>query len=322
MGLFRRNPSGTRLFFTTDLHGSDAAFGKFLNAPDYYGADVLVIGGDITGKMLVPVVRRDGRWEAELFGDVRTAETEAERRDLEATIRRNGFYAWRTTPDEVQELDEDRSKLDEQFAELMRESVGRWVDMAEEKLRSKEVNCFISLGNDDFPQLAQILEASDVVSYPDGQVVRIDDSHEMASCGYANMTPWHCPRDLPEDELAKKIEETLSQVEEMSSCVFNFHAPPYDSDLDIAPALTDDLQPVLIGGQSKMVPVGSVSVREAIEKHQPLLGLHGHVHESRGVATIGRTMCINPGSEYSEGVLRGVLVNLGEDKVTHQFVTG
>jgi len=60
---------------------------------------------------------------------------------------------------------------------------------------------------------------------------------------------------------------------------------------------------------------GSKSVRRAIEKYQPLLGLHGHIHESQSVAKIGKTTCINPGSEYGEGVLRGCIVILGDGKI-------
>jgi hypothetical protein len=61
-----------------------------------------------------------------------------------------------------------------------------------------------------------------------------------------------------------------------------------------------------------MISVGSKAVRAAIEKYQPLVGLHGHIHESRSAQKIGRTTCINPGSEYGEGILRGCLVTFAE----------
>jgi Icc-related predicted phosphoesterase len=70
-------------------------------------------------------------------------------------------------------------------------------------------------------------------------------------------------------------------------------------------------------------PVGSTAVRAAIEEHQPLLSLHGHIHESGGAVRIGRTLAINAGSEYGEGVLRGVLVTVGGGKVLrYQATTG
>jgi Icc-related predicted phosphoesterase len=206
---------------------------------------------------------------------------------------------------------------------LVKESVARWMQIAEDRLAGKGLGCYLCLGNDDWDETIPIIEQSSVVTYADGKVVWLDDQHEMASCGYANMTPWHCPRDVTEEELADRIEAVVAQVENLNNCVFNFHAPPYDSNLDLAPALDEDLKPVLIAGQPKIVSVGSMAVREAIERYQPMVGLHGHIHESRGVEIIGRTVCINPGSEYSEGVLRGVLVSFKDGKLlSHQFVAG
>jgi Icc-related predicted phosphoesterase len=185
------------------------------------------------------------------------------------------------------------------------------------------MKCFICLGNDDRDDIIPIIEQSEVVTYVDGKRVYLDEQHEMVSCGYSNMTPWRCPRDVTEEELAEKIEAVVSQVDNLQTCVFNFHAPPYDSNLDLAPELDEQLKPVQVAGQPKIVPVGSTSVREAVERYQPMLGLHGHIHESRGAIEIGRTVCINPGSEYSEGVLRGVLVNFRGGKVlSYQFIAG
>lgn len=326
MALFRRRgneSSFTRLFFTTDIHGSDACFIKFLNAAQTYRADVLVLGGDIAGKVMTPVIRRDRRWEAEVFGEVRTAETERELAEIEALLRRNGFYPYRTTPEEVEELDRDKARVDEVFSGLMSESINRWMAMAEDKLAGSDVRCLVNLGNDDHEELASVIEASEIITYPDGRIIDIDDQHSIASLGYSNMTPWHCPRDIPDEDLARKIEGLVSQAVDLERCIFNFHVPPYDSTLDLAPELTKDLEPVLVGGQPKIVPIGSRAVRDAIERHQPLAGLHGHVHESKGTAMIGRTLCINPGSEYSEGIVRGVLLNLRSGRIlSHQFVSG
>jgi len=159
---------------------------------------------------------------------------------------------------------------------------------------------------------------------PEEKVVPVDDKHEMISTGYTNITPWNCPRDVSEEELAKKIENMTSKVTNMKNCIFNFHCPPYDSSIDSAPKLDKDLKPAVSpGGEMLMIPVGSTAVRAAIEKYQPLLGLHGHIHESRGTAKIGRTLCLNPGSEYGEGILRGALITLEDDKVkSHQLTSG
>jgi len=101
-------------------------------------------------------------------------------------------------------------------------------------------------------------------------------------------------RECSEEELAKRIEELVSGIENMETAIFNFHAPPYASGLDEAPELSKDLDVKYAG--KVLVPVGSTAVKEAIEKYQPLLGLHGHIHESRAVTNIGRTLCVNPGA--------------------------
>ena len=50
-------------------------------------------------------------------------------------------------------------------------------------------------------------------------------------------------------------------------------------------------------------------------------GIHGHIHESRGTFKLGKTLCINPGSEYTEGILRGSLIELRGGKVRSQQLT-
>jgi uncharacterized protein len=326
MAWFRRPPVDrrfTRVFFTTDIHGSDTCWGKFLNAAKAYEADALVLGGDLTGKMVIPVIREQDRWSAELFGEVRTAGSEAELEAIERAIRTNGFYPYRTTPEEADELRDDRARLRELFLQVMRDSIARWVELAEARLRETEVACYVQLGNDDPDELAPLLQESEALTYVDGRVVRLDERHEMACCGYANLTPWRLPRDLPEDELHEKLEDVIAGVEDPETAVFNFHVPPRDSTIDTAPELTADLRPVLVGGQPNLIGVGSTAVRDAIERYQPLLSVHGHIHESRGVVRIGRTICINPGSEYGEGILHGVLLNLRDGKLlSHQLVAG
>jgi Icc-related predicted phosphoesterase len=313
----------TRIFFTTDIHGSEPTFRKFLNAAQFYQADVIVLGGDITGKQIVTIVEEGGEWRAHLFGQTRIARTAAELEELEAVIRTNGFYPYRTTPEKLEELTAHPEQVDQLFSRLMVETLTRWVSLAEERLRGSGVRCFISPGNDDRFDVDPILQGSDVITYAEGKVVDLDGEHQMISCGFANMTPWRCPRDVEEDVLREKLEALIAEVGDPTRCVFNFHAPPYDSTLDIAPELDANLKPVMVGGQPHMIPVGSVAVREAIERYQPLLGLHGHIHESRGACKLGRTLCINPGSEYSEGILRGVLVNIAGGEVrSYQFTSG
>lgn len=312
----------TRIFFATDIHGSEPCFLKFIKSAAFYKADVLVLGGDITGKQIVTIENRQGVWQAHLFGQLWTASTPEELAQLESQIRSNGYYPLQVTPEERAELEADPSKVEALFAKLIKETTARWLRLAEERLRNQPVKCYISPGNDDSFDIDQLLQASDVVIYPEAKIVDLDGTHSMASCGFANMTPWRCPRDVEEEQLKARLEVMLANLEDPSRCIFNFHAPPYDSTLDTAQELDVNLKPVMVGGQPHLIPVGSRAVREVIEKYQPLVGLHGHIHECRGAVELGKTVCINPGSEYSEGILRGVLINIADGKLlSYQFVS-
>ena len=294
MPLFGNKP--TRVFFTTDLHGSTVVFKKFINAGKFYEAQVLILGGDMIGKMIVPVVSQGrGRFSAK----------------LEATFENSGLYPVRLSPEEVQAYKEDRALVEKRFAELASARLSRWLDIAEERLRGTGIRCYVQPGNDDPYEVDRVFRSSDIIQNVDGRLIQLDENHEMVNVGAANQTPWNCPRDKTEEELEQMIERVACQVKNPSQAVFNLHVPPFDTNLDIAPELDDNLTPRLsLTGGFKMIPVGSKAVRKAIEKYQPILGLHGHIHESRSAQKIGKTMCINPGSEYGEGVLRGVVLEL------------
>jgi len=308
--------SQTRIFYATDIHGSQSCFTKFLKAGQFYKAQVLIMGGDITGKMVVPVIEQnDGSYSVNFMGLARTAKGESEVRALEKSITDAGFYAYRTSLSEFQELKADPEKVDSLFSRLMIESLSRWLTMAEESLSRTDLKCFITPGNDDRLDIDPLFERIKRVVNPEGKVVRVDERHEMISTGYANVTPWNCPRDVSEEELARKIESMALEVKDMTNCIFNFHCPPFDSGIDSAPKLDKELKVTVKDGSLSVVPVGSKAIRSAIEKYQPLLGLHGHIHESRGTGKIGRTLCFNPGSEYSEGILRGIVVNIENGRV-------
>ena len=302
----------TRVFFTTDLHGSTVVFKKFINAGKFYEAQVLILGGDMIGKMIVPIVRQgSGHFSANYLGKLYDI-TEGEELDkLEATFENSGLYPVRLTPEEVQAYKEDRDLVEKRFAELAKTRLSRWLDIAEERLRGTGIRCYVQPGNDDPYEVDSVFRSSDIIQNVDGRLIQLDENHEMANVGAANQTPWNCPRDKTEEELEQMIEKVACQVKNPSQAVFNLHVPPFDTNLDIAPELDDNLTPKLsLTGGFKMIPVGSKAVRKAIETYQPLLGLHGHIHESRSAQKIGKTMCINPGSEYGEGVLRGVVLEL------------
>ncbi|MEM2109828.1 MAG: metallophosphoesterase [Candidatus Odinarchaeota archaeon] len=314
----------TRLFFATDVHGSEVCFRKFLNAGKFYGVKTLILGGDITGKMIVPVVKKEGGvYEAKYYGTVHKAKSEDELNKLKRLIRDGGFYPFITTEDEMKELASKNVNVDEIFKDLVLDTLRGWVKLAEERLKPEGIKLYMTGGNDDIAEISDILRSSDYIIDPEGTVVNIDGEHEMVSTGYSNITPWKCPRDIGDDELWKIIEKMLKEVKDMKKAIFNFHVPPYDvPPLDSAPELDETLKPIMEGGSGlKMIPVGSKAVRRAIDEYQPLLGLHGHIHEGKGAITVGRTLCVNPGSEYGEGILRGVLVTIDKDQVKEYLFT-
>jgi len=312
----------TTIFYVTDLHGSDTCFRKFLNAAKVYRASYLVCGGDISGKMIVPIVAEGtSRWRCSYLSSELRISSEDELQSTMKTIKGSGFYP--VVMQEEQYRSATESQVEEMILDLMRERLLEWGALAEERLTPAGVKGFIMPGNDDPEALDAILDCIPSLVNTDGRVVRVGD-FEMASIGHSNITPWHCPRDVSEEELARRIDAVVSQVKDVERCIFNFHCPPYDSQLDLAPELDDQLRPKLLtGGEMKMVPVGSTAVREAIEKYQPMLALHGHIHESRGAVRIGRTLCINPGSEYQTGTLHGILLAIKpEGRIDWALTTG
>ncbi len=301
----------TRLYFATDIHGSEKCFKKFLSAGKFYKADVLVLGGDITGKIVVPIVEQaNSTYKCQFMGKDQIVKDKGGLDNLIKGVQDSGFYPYCTNPKEMTELNATQAKMDKLFSKLMIDTLKRWLVMAEERLKPTGVKCYITGGNDDLLDIEPVLNSSDYVVNAEGKILNVDDDHEMISSGYSNMTPWKCPRDITEDKLAKKIEAMASKVKNMKNCIFNLHVPPYNTDIDTAVEIDKNLKPVVRGMQISEIPVGSTAVRESIEKHQPLIGLHGHIHESRGYFKLGRTLCLNPGSEYSEGILRGAIVTL------------
>jgi Icc-related predicted phosphoesterase len=312
----------TRVFFTSDVHGSETCFMKFLNAAKFYRADVLILGGDITGKMIIPIVEQpDGTFVAQFLGNQEVMKTRKESEELEKKIRSSGFYPYRTTPSEVEELENKKGLLDELFSKVMVESVKRWISIAEERLGGTNVKCYISPGNDDRFDIDNVLKSSSTILYPEDEVVWVDSSHEMITSAWTNYTPWHSPRETSEEKLSEIFDRLAAKVQRMDNCIFNLHCPPFDTTLDLAPEIDEEFKPVTKAGTLSMIHVGSKAVRQAIEKHKPLLGLHGHIHESRGFATIGRTLCVNPGSTYADGMLLGALLNIEEKGVKSYVLT-
>ena len=309
-----------RVFYATDLHGSEVCWRKFLNAAKFYDADVLICGGDMTGKAMIPLVEDSDSYAFTLAGVSQRVKRD-DIGEVESQISRKGYYPVRMSSAQVAELEKDPQKVQTLFTEQMCKTVERWMQMAEEKFKDSKVPIYVAPGNDDEMEIDEVIAGAKRVVLAEGRTIDIG-GYEMISSGWANPTPWHTYREAPEDELSKRMEPMIRDVKNMSRAIFNFHPPPFGTSLDEAPALDENLKP-LHGGRA-LRHVGSTAVREAIDKHQPMLSLHGHIHEGKGITRIGKTLAINPGSAYEEGLLLASIIELDQKKgiKNYQLVNG
>jgi uncharacterized protein len=300
-----------RVFFATDIHGSEVCWRKFLNSAAFYKADLVVLGGDVTGKVMVPIVAHTGYWQATVRGEAIRMDTQTELDEVQKSIRNKGYYPAIVTPDELQNLSDEEGAVDRRFSQEMTASLDRWLDMADGKLKGGQIPCILNGGNDDIWEIDDIIESSPTVTFGEAKSLDLDGFH-LVSMGWTNPTPWDTFREAPEEDLKQKIDAVVAQIPDMERAIFNFHAPPYGTGLDEAPALDENLRPM--HGGAVMKPVGSKAVRDAINSYQPMLSVHGHIHESRGIKKMGRTLAINPGSVYGDGVLQGAVLELNPKK--------
>jgi Icc-related predicted phosphoesterase len=310
----------TTLFFATDVHGSDICWKKFISAGKFYGADIIILGGDMTGKAIVPIIHQGGDvYKSVLLEQESILRGEDQVAEMVKNIKSRGYYPYRTTPDEMRELSATPDRVDEIFHSEVLATAEQWLAYADEKLEGTGIRCYVAPGNDDMFELDDLIRTSKHVQLVEGQVTELDQHHEMISSGWSNVTPWHTYREEDDDKLRVRYDAMIAQLKDPRNSVFNLHVPPYGSTLDDVPELTEDLTPKL-GGRS-LVPVGSHAVRDVIKEYQPLLGLHGHIHEGKGAIRVGKTLCINPGSMYEQGRLLGAVVNLARNKVKSYILT-
>jgi uncharacterized protein len=320
--MFRRRhrEDVTRLFYAGDVHGSRVCWKKFVNAAAHYPADALVMGGDLTGKALVPIVRAgDGSYAARVIGEQRVARSAEELDQMQQAISTNGMYPLIVDQEEARRLAEDAEHREEAMEAALLEELRLWVELADERLAPTGTKAYVIPGNDDPWSIDEVLAAGSSVVACDERVEMVGP-HELVSLGYSNRTPWRTPRELDEEEIYARLKRLTDQLESPERAIFNIHVPPWESSLDTAYEVDEELRYVTKGGRPHEVPTGSHAVRTIIEETQPLLSLHGHIHESRGVTKIGRTVAINPGSDYGSGHLDGCLVHLEPERVINQYL--
>jgi hypothetical protein len=309
-----------KIFFATDVHGSEICWKKFISASKFYETDVLILGGDMTGKAIVPIIDQGGgKYKVTLLEQESILESKEEVDKMVATIKDRGYYPYLTNPDEVEEILATSGRSDELFLKEAVKTMQHWMEYADARLEVSGIRCFVCPGNDDMFEIDEVIKQSKHVDLAEGKVIQLDENHEMINAGWSTPTPWNTPREESEDQLRHRIQVMIDQLKNVKNSVFNLHNPPYGSGLDEAPELTKDLRPAYAG--RSLVPVGSHAVLELIEKYEPLLTLHGHIHEGKGTRKFKRTLCINPGSMYEQGMLHGAVVELKPNKVGNYILT-
>lgn len=307
-----------RIFFVTDLHGSELCFRKFISAVSVYNADVAIALGDLAGKMIVPIFDNgNGTHDCNFLGQDIHLNNKTELDAQLTKINAIGFYPYLTDRKEADHLRSNQDEVMTIFHRLINERLQHWVELADEKLKDSKSLIFMAPGNDDPLEMDPILEKSKVMKPCTMRKVDVL-GYEMITIAHTSPTPWDTPREWNEEEMAKNIDALAKPIKNMERAIFNFHDPPYGTMLDYAPKLRDMRQ-----SAGEVEHVGSKAVAEKIKQYQPFLGLHGHIHESRAAQKIGRTFCVNPGSEYGEGVLRGVILTLADTKMkSYVFTSG
>jgi uncharacterized protein len=306
-----------RIFFACDIHASNTCFRKFLNGLKIYKVDTAILLGDLTGKLLIPLVEKaGGGWETNFMGKPVQVETQEELANLKKLIETVGYYWVQMAPDEFQVMSQDHRQQEALFKRLALERLSEWMALADERLSGTGIKVYMAPGNDDVHEADDIIADSAAIVNCADKVVMVGDQ-EMATFCWTNPTPWDTPREKPDEELEPMLEALVGKIKKVEWAIFNFHAPPYGYALDMAPELTKDL----IQALDRKIHVGSRAVAKMIQKYQPFLSLHGHIHESRGIQKVGKTTMINPGSEYSEGILRGVILEIDKGKLKDYIFT-
>ncbi len=308
-----------RLFFATDLHGSEVCFRKFCEAADFYNCEALIMGGDVTGKMIVPIRLEQDRASFELGGEQRTVEV-SELAAEEKRIANMGYYPVVGDAEALAGLS-DGARYEGRLLEEALKRIRHWVQYAEGRLGSTPIRIYFAPGNDDDPAVDDAFGGSTVFVNCEQRVVEIDGL-QMASSGWSNRTPWATPRECDEPELEERLRAVVAGIEDPNRAIFNFHVPPHGTALDLCPEIDEDFRVVTVMGNPVQMHAGSTAVRTLIEEFQPLVSVHGHIHESRNAVKLGRTWAVNPGSEYGEGVLLGAIISVRKQKVKYTFTAG
>ena len=300
------------IFFATDIHGSEVCWRKFLNAGTFHKADVLVMGGDMTGKAMVPIVSRTVGWDLRLQDQDYVLSTEDEVKAMEKRIADRGYYPIRLTRDEVAAWEADPALVDARFKAEMVGMVERWMALADERLKGTGIRCVVSPANDDIFELDPIIEAAELVDLGEGNTIELD-GFTMVSTGWANPTPWNTFRELPEDRAPDADRRARSPTSPTRTARSSTSMRRRTARTSTTPPSST---PTCATCRAARRSCRSVRTRCATRSSSTgrSLSLHGHIHEGRGAVKIGATLAVNPGSTYEDGVLQAAIVDLDSKK--------
>lgn len=312
-----------RFFYATDIHGSEICFKKFLRAATFYKAEMLLLGGDYTSKQLTFIVALGHRWEVEIRGKLNILETRSELADFRSALLNQGVLTSVVSQDEFQELNRSETLKASLYEKEMRIALSRWRELAEASRKKYGGQQILTIPGNDDPQFSDEYLGSGPFCSLHRRSLALDSAVRIVGVGGSNPTPWKTFREFSEEEIRRFLDETWSLPTDAMQTILMVHVPPWRSGLDNAPKLNVDLSYDLSLGETQRVPVGSTAVRKFLEEHSPAVALFGHIHESSGMTRIGRTLCINPGSSYWQGVLRGCKFSVNSGGVENfQLVEG
>jgi Icc-related predicted phosphoesterase len=311
----------TKIFFATDVHGSELCFQKFLRAADFYNADLLFFGGDYSSKDVL-LFSQDATTVLEYRGTVIKKKFERQSEVLEYISLSRGSGVSVEEVDQNTINDPDNTKINQAYERALRKKLESWVEMAKVSYGKYGIPIFVIPGNDDL-QFTDEYFQQPPFQFVHRKHVLLDCGVNVLGWGGSNRTPWNTAREYDETDILQQLNEAVRYPLAGTASILFAHPPPYNSGLDLAPEVGENFQLKLTLGSPHKAPIGSRAVRQFVEAHQPMVGLFGHVHEGRGYHKIGNTTCINPGSMYYTGRLVGCLVTIEEGRVKNfQFTEG
>lgn len=262
-------------FFVTDLHGRTERYAKLLGAIADGHPDAIFLGGDLLPPARFP--DRSGSYH-DFVADY-----------LIPSFRRTRDRLGAKYPEIFLILGNDDPRGEEEgFLEAAAD--GLWNYSHAQKVRWQEFVVYGCAYVPPTPFLLKDWERYDVSRYVPPGCVSPEE-------GYRSV-----PVEQSEVKWATIQKELirLADHDPLDRAVFLFHAPPFDTALDRAA-----LDGKLWEGVPLDVHVGSVAVRRFIEERQPLLTMHGHVHEAARLTgewkiRLGKTVCLNAAHDGPE----------------------